>query len=149
MLLAQTWAQLGELDSAAQEAALVLERSELHLGPVHEHSFQARGILASVLIASGKMQEGKQLAEDQYRIANEAFGAMHLNTIQAATLLFDLAEAQGDPDTMAVWLEHLRGTEWEVPAEAMLKAAREQKSAEQPTAAGETETKEQVPPVAN
>jgi serine/threonine protein kinase len=131
LLLTQTWLHLQQWDSAAQEATIVLERSEANLGPVHQQTFEARGLLTTALIASGKLDEAQSFAAEQFRIAEKNFGPKHPHTVQAATLLFDLAEKQGDPAAMAIWLEHLRGSEWEAAAEEMLKAARELKQSKQ------------------
>lgn len=134
LLSAMTWLGLGNWDSAASDAAVSLECSKEHLGPLHKQTFEARGLLATAMILSGKLDEGEELANEQYSIAKEAFGVSDQNTLLAVTLLFDLAEKRNDPETMAKWLEQLRGTPFEAPAAEQVKAAREKKKQQEPGA---------------
>lgn len=126
-LSAMSFGALGQWDAAVREAGSALDRSQEHLGPIHQQTFEARGIMAGALIGGGKLEEAEKLSIENFEKAQKAFGPTHPNTIVAVTLLFDLAEKRNDPDSMAKWLEHLRGSQWEAPAEEQVKAAREKK----------------------
>jgi serine/threonine protein kinase len=127
-LLTQTWCCLGNWESAEREARMALERTLPSLGAAHQQSLEARGLLTTALIESDRLDEAQILAAEQYELAQKAFGAEHFQTHLAVTLLFDLAQRQGQIEKMAEYLEHLRGTEWEAPYSQALQTAREQQA---------------------
>ncbi len=127
LLLTMSHCALNQMDSAAHEGAIALERCRAHLGPVHQNTLEARGLLTTALIGSGRLDEAETLAKEQYETAKNEFGPTHAHTIQATTLFFELASVRGDLDGMEMWLKELRGSQWEAEAERTLKAAQEEK----------------------
>ncbi|MBL8891530.1 MAG: serine/threonine protein kinase [Planctomycetaceae bacterium] len=131
ILLARTWNALKKWDEAANVAADALERSAAHMGPVHQLTFEARGVYGTALIGSGKLDEARALADEQYQKALESVGPGHPYTTQAALLQFDLAEARGDFEGMSKWFEQIQGTDLEAEAAPRMDSARNSPSVNQ------------------
>ncbi len=125
LLRTKLYFSLDRLQDAHDEAQLCLDRSIRTLGPVHQDSFDARGMLAAAMLAVGKMEQAEAVAQEQYTLAKDTFGPKHENTIQAITLLFDLADSRGNLKDLAHWCEQLRGSPWEAAAQATLQAAQD------------------------
>jgi len=110
--LAMLCAQLGDLPSAETHARRALAAAA-RLGPAHQDVLSYRGLLASVLIEQGKLEDAEPLAKEQYEVCERELGMKHPGTIRSYTLQFDLAQARNNLIEMRRWAEALKGTQWE------------------------------------
>jgi len=110
--LATLNAQLGLWEEAERYARRAMA-AETRLGVTHHDVLRFRGLLATALIEQKRLDEAQPLVALQNDLCEKAFGAKHPNTLQAVTLKFALAKAQGRLDQMRHWADALKGTEWE------------------------------------
>ncbi len=128
LLIAQIELALGNPALAEQEARTNLEKAIHTLGPTHQHTLEARGTLTSSLVALKRLDEAESLATEQFSTTNEQLGGSHSATLQAAMLLFDVAEANGNVGAMEKWFDKLKGSQWESGAAETLRVFKEKNS---------------------
>ena len=111
--LADGYAQSGRFPEAE---ALMRRQCELlvpTLGPTDESVRESRGLLIGCLIAQGKLPEARHELDTFFAEVKRDLGERNPATVKAATLYFDLCEAEKDADGMKLWADYFKGTEFE------------------------------------
>ncbi len=105
--------RLERFDEALARGRHVYEVGVAKLGPAHDEVLTYRGRLVNMLLNLKKIDEAEPLVREQYEVCLKAHGERHPITIEAITLQYDLAEAQGSLPEMRAAAEKLRGTNYE------------------------------------
>lgn len=94
--------------------------------PASEPALTAKGMLTGVLVAQKRFAEAEIELESLFRETSDSFGEGADQTMQVATLRFDLCEQRRDAPGMLRWAEFLKATRWgeEAMKQATAAAAR-------------------------
>ncbi len=85
-------------------------------GPTGKPTLIARGMLTSALIVQRRFAEADLELESLFGETSATFGEQAPETVQVATLRFDLCEQRRDAAGMKKWALFLKDTQWGAPA---------------------------------
>ncbi|MFT3685334.1 MAG: serine/threonine-protein kinase [Phycisphaerales bacterium] len=113
--LAQLLLRQSRFKEAEAQARAVWEARSRRLGPNTRLALQAQGLMIACVMSQGKerFDEAEQMVRAFIARNEELFGPKDDDTLQAVTLLYDLAEGKGDKATMAAVTERLKGTRFD------------------------------------
>jgi hypothetical protein len=124
--------KLEECENVLKRHIQVLAASE---GPTGQPTIKARGMLTAALIAQKRFAEAELELESLFNDTSATFGEQADETVQVATLRFDLCEQRRDGAGMLRWAEFLKATKWGEEAMKQAKAAAARFAAEDAEAA--------------
>lgn len=114
--LADGYAQAGRFSEAEKLMRRQCELLIPTLGPTEDTVRDSRGLLIGAIIAQGKTAEARRELDRFFADVKRDLGERHPATIKAATLYFDLCEAEKDAEGMKLWADFFKGTEFEQAA---------------------------------
>lgn len=112
---AQLLLRQSRFKEAEAEARNVWEARKRRLGPDTRLTMQAQGLMIASILSQGKerFDEAEKLVDAYVARNEELFGPRDDDTLQACTLLYDLAEGKGDKETMDAVSRRLKGTRFD------------------------------------